>query len=262
MPAARTPIVTTLRAWRRTPLQGAALAAAFALAVTATVTPVAPATADPACGAFTDDAHVVRTPEHLAAIGSGMTGADCDPARTYRLDNDIVVPARDTSVVPLIFQGRFEGGGHSITLDIDRTTVDSADVGLFQALEGALITDLTLEGSVRTAGTGSIAALAAVAFSATVVDVTSTVDVAGREMVGGLVGSSSGATLGLVSVTVGTSSDPVEVRAVREAGGLVGRASSAIEVSGSSDVHVSIIPAAEAAQNDDRLVAMRPSARP
>jgi len=245
MSAARRPSLPRRRARRSSALPTslrpiAALGAAVVLAA-ATVTPVGPAAAiGPTCGEFTGGVHVVQTEGHLAAIGSGNAGEDCDPARTYRLANSITVAARDSALVAPVFTGTLDGNDHTITLDIDRTSEGWSLVGLFASVDGATFTDLTLDGSVRMAHFGSVGALAgSVSGATTITGLTSFVDVAGRSDVGGLVGLVNfDAVLSVSSVQVGTSANPVEVRATRQAGGLVGAAFGGIVV-GLTEVHVS-----------------------
>jgi len=260
MPAARRPstpalLTPTLRGRHAGARPGVALVAAVVLAVAAGVTPTLPAAAAaPACGEFTGGAHVVTTAEHLAAIGSGVAGEDCDPARTYRLDNDISVASRETAVVTSTFTGTLEGNGRTITLAIDRTSDDAIEVGLFASLDGATITDLVLEGSVRTAGSGRVGALAARAGGTTTVTALSSfVVVTGRNDVGGLFGvAEPGSDLSLSVVQVGTPADPVEIGAVRHAGGLIGSAFGALTV-GPGTVNVRVTPASTVGSDNNFL---------
>lgn len=226
-----------------------ALFVAFVLAVVLGAGAAPAAAADPACGAYVGDKHIIQTPEQLAAIGSGTAGDDCDPARTYRLDRSITVAARDSAVVATTFTGTLEGGGHTVTLAIDRTTEDGARVGLFASLDGATITGLRLDGSVRTAGSGAVGALAGAATgTTTVTDSSFTVDVTGRSEVGGIIGRADSGTVSFAQVQVGTGADAVELRGVSSVGGIVGLSFSAVDI-GIATVHVQALPQSRSGLN-------------
>jgi hypothetical protein len=211
--------------------------------VLATIVPVTggvpAAAAEPACGPYVDDVHQITTADQIAAIGLGALNADCGPNRNYRLMNNITVTGASAAVNERVLQGTFDGNGRTITLDVDNTSDNTAAVGLFEYLNGATITDLTLAGSVRTAGSGPAGALAGQAVgTVTITGVKSTVDVSGRADVGGLVGRAE--ALVLDDVEVGTGANAVELRGVRQVGGLVGTADQ-VDV-GIASVNVRILP--------------------
>jgi hypothetical protein len=232
----------------------AVLAAASVLAVpgAAVLTGDAPAAAAAlACGALIDGAHVVTTASELVAIGTGTFGGDCGADRTYRIANDIDVPARGSAVVQGMFVGALHGDDHTVTLAIDRTVDDAMDVGLFEWLHDADVSGLRLEGQVRAVRGGGVGALAGRSTGGTrITGVTSLVDVAGREDVGGLVGAAAGGTVSFSAVQVGTAADAVELQGVARVGGIVGGASSGVSITGPTTVHVRSLP-----RSDEHLAA-------
>lgn len=90
------------------------------------------------------------------------------------------------------FSGKFNGAGHSIKLDIDKST--ETDVGLFDQLSGAVVRNLTLTGTVT--GKNNVGALAGTVSGATISSVYNQANVTGSGngesdpslMTGGLVG--------------------------------------------------------------------------
>lgn len=63
----------------------------------------------------------------------------------WKLDADLTVSAMASENAGYPFKGHFDGGGHTVTLNI---SASSQKVGLFRYVDGATFTNLVLEGSV------------------------------------------------------------------------------------------------------------------
>lgn len=222
------------------------------LAAATTTWEISPAHAA-TCGAETltgsgtvADPYRVSTPAQLAAIGTG----DCDLGKAYRQEADIAVSGSWTPIgtdgAP--FTGVYDADDHVVT---GMTVTGTSFVGMFGAIEGASISDLTLSGTVSAtgpyvgmlAGVATTSAITGVTVTATVsatttghayvggilgrgYDVTvsgatmnGSVEVLGGERVGGLIGFTAGLT------TVRDSTNHAPVDALRTLGGLIGETS-------------------------------------
>lgn len=131
----------------------------------------------------------------LAEIALDLTAAyeltttlDCSA-----FGNDVTYPDQND-----FFQGIFDGGGFTLTIDKDTGGPDHS--GLFRRLSGATVTDLTIEGSVS--GGWNVGALTGSATNAVIRDVVSNATVSGVAYVGGLVGTTdSSSTIEFSSAT-------------------------------------------------------------
>jgi len=134
----------------------------------------------------------------LAAVGKGTYSASA----TYRLVADLDASASDTAhadsgFAPIVFDGTFHGGGHSISeLFINRPTHAA---GLFEQLgANALVDSLRLVGGSIT-GSHEVGALAARNLGGRIQNCSATNPVIGdtaKSRVGGLVGNNSGTIRG------------------------------------------------------------------
>lgn len=105
------------------------------------------------------------------------------------------------------FKGKFLGNNHKISgLSIKRSTEEN--VGFFGYLDGAIIQDLTVEGSV-VSGKNYVGGIAGQSISSTISNVsitlTGTTGLTGQENVGGFVGNVTSSTLSSCSTIVGGS---------------------------------------------------------
>ena len=134
---------------------------------------------------------------------------------TAELTADLDLSGTGFTSIP-IFQGAFHGNGHAITgLSF---TGKGSKVGLFRTLtQGALVEDLTVEGTLTPGGTGSQVGLVAGENYGTVRGCTAKGTVSGQEDVGGLVG------LNGESGTVAGCANEAAISAPRNAGGIAGQ---------------------------------------
>ena len=160
----------------------------------------------------------ISTPEEFLVFAEGCS------LDSFSLNTCFVLTADlDLSGLPLVpiqlFQGSFEGGGHSIRgLEF---TADGSRQGLFRrVLAPGEVKDLFVYGSVRPSGTAQFVGGIAGENSGTIHNCAFTGDVAGKRFVGGIAGKNTG-TLSHCSFS-GT------LTGERDTGGIAGTSTGAI----------------------------------
>ncbi len=160
----------------------------------------------------------ISTPEEFLVFAEGCS------LDSFSLNTCFVLTADlDLSGLPLVpiqlFQGSFEGGGHSIRgLEF---TADGSRQGLFRrVLAPGAVKDLFVYGSVRPSGTAQFVGGIAGENSGTIHNCAFTGDVAGKRFVGGIAGKNTG-TLSHCSFS-GT------LTGERDTGGIAGTSTGAI----------------------------------
>jgi len=138
--------------------------------------------------------------------------------KTVVLTADIDLSGTDFSPIPS-FQGRFEGGGHTISgLSL---TGKGSRVGLFRVIEeGGFVEDLTVEGAAAPTGSASSVGLLCGENAGGIYRCTARGSVTGQKDVGGLVGLNTG--------TLSGCDNRAAVTGIENTGGLVGRNTGAI----------------------------------
>ena len=155
--------------------RGAALLTALALLCTLTL---------PAAAAA--DTVTIANVEDWVDFSRQCTRDTWSQGRTVELTADLDLTGADCSPVP-IFQGTFHGNGHTISgLSFNGK---GSKVGLFRTLtQSAVVTDLTVEGTLLPQGSASQAGLLAGENYGTIRHCTAQGTVSAQEDVGGLVG--------------------------------------------------------------------------
>ena len=208
------------------------------LMVLGIVIPAGPAPADvPACGPAVDGAHQVGTAAQLTAVGSGGGEGPCGLGADYVQTANIALmsPHNPIGTVNDPFTGSYDGGGFTIS-GLNVSSMSGA-VGFFEALDGARISDLTVEGAASTTNQsgrgGGLSAWVQGAGSTSIINVHSDVQVSAR-FAGGLVGVVAGSGSLAVEASSATGSVTADQQTNRSvtAGGLV----AALEGSGTLDL--------------------------
>ena len=121
------------------------------------------------------------------------------------------------------FTGSFDGAGHIVRgLDFSGYTARTARVGLFGAVKDAVISDLTVSGSV-TAGGQDVGGLVGIAYGHTqILNCTNDCTVSGNANVGGIAGRAHGADAGVL--IRGCKNCGAVTSATKNAGGILGGA--------------------------------------
>ncbi len=119
---------------------------------------------------------VIDGPEALAAFSDAVRAGETYAGRTVTLTADVDMTGQSFTAVGVaadddfsrVFQGTFDGGGHTITGLTVTAAVGSDGVGLFSALYGATIENLTLDVTVTAGGVRSAGGLAGRSVNASV----------------------------------------------------------------------------------------------
>lgn len=99
---------------------------------------------DPTLRTAEDGTVLIATPEELSAFGRAVRQGSL--GLNARLEADIEYPSTQKMLsTDQGYHGDFDGQGHTITLDMNR---DGQDAGLFKAISGATIHDLTVQGKI------------------------------------------------------------------------------------------------------------------
>ena len=175
-----------------------------------------PAAAEEAGDAAPEEGRIVRETIHVASVEdfrrlAGNCALDSYSAGlTVVLDNDLELGA-DTVAIP-IFNGIFEGGGHTVS---GLTLTGGSNLGLFRYVQSeGVIRDLNVEGSVQPdEGSDKVGGLVGSSYGS-IENCSFRGVVNGRNYVGGLVGENYGSITGCTA--------DAEVNGKRFTGGIVG----------------------------------------
>lgn len=150
------------------------------------------------------------TKEEISLMGAGtkedpykvFNVADLNKMRTGSYEGNYFlqmgdIDATGTAWLPigtsaLNFKGHYDGGGHSVTIDMQPT----ANVyGFFGQINGATIENLTINGTCATTTYNTIGGLCGLTSgNCTITNCTNNINVSGKDRVGGIVGSTGGET--------------------------------------------------------------------
>ena len=98
------------------------------------------------------DPYIINNEKDWNAFAKLVSGKDMDFAKTYegeyvKLNADITVSQKvGNSDMDIFFSGTFDGDGHTITAEIEDTTMQAT--ALFRNIKGATIKNLTVAGSI------------------------------------------------------------------------------------------------------------------
>ncbi len=139
----------------------------------------------------------IETADDLAGLASLVSGGNDFSGKTISLTADIDMSGYTdfvgigTSTYP--FAGTFDGGGHTVTLALS-TSTSSGALGLFAYVNGAVIQNVVIAGTVKTVsnnnGTGGLVGYVAGTGGVTVENCINQANITGASYVGGLVGRS------------------------------------------------------------------------
>lgn len=159
----------------------------------------------------------LSTAEEFIAFAESCRLDSYSAGLTVRLTADIDLSGEEFSGVP-IFGGSFYGDGHTVTVDI---TCDGSHVGLFRTLTAsALVTDLTVTGTITPQGSRNFVGGIAGENAGTVTGCSFNGTLSGSDRVGGIVGENTG------TVTRCTASG--QIHGIHFIGGIAGRNSGAV----------------------------------
>lgn len=192
-------------------------------AALALVLPLVPLT--PVFAADTDEIHI-QTAEDLIELSRNCSLDTWSDGLSVILDNDLSLSDVDYDPIP-IFNGRFDGGGHTI-YDLSLDAAQSPCGFFLEAGRDALIRDLNITGTVAPTGDDSAVGGIVGRNGGTVMNCGFTGTVAAKSEVGGIVGKNEAS--GLVSGCHSAGS----VMGLNSTGGIVGSNDGAVAACGNS----------------------------
>lgn len=192
-------------------------------AALALVLPLVPLT--PAFAADADEIHI-QTAEDLIELSRNCSLDTWSDGLSVILDNDLSLSDVDYDPIP-IFNGRFDGGGHTI-YDLSLDAAQSPCGFFLETGRDALIRDLNITGTVAPTGDDSAVGGIVGRNGGTVMNCGFTGTVAAKSEVGGIVGKNEAS--GLVSGCHSAGS----VMGLNSTGGIVGSNDGAVAACGNS----------------------------
>ncbi len=93
-----------------------------------------------------DNPYLISTVEDLNSLNE-LTNKSATSGKYFRLTQDITEPFTGIIGTEIVFKGNFDGGGHCITVNIDRPTEEY--VGLFGTVISGSVHDLAVDGYVN-----------------------------------------------------------------------------------------------------------------
>ncbi len=131
-----------------------------------------------------NDPYIISTADDLDELAYVISRGQSCSGVYFKLTDDITYNNTKIGTESCPFSGIFDGGGHTITVNI----ADGSYTGLFASLNGATVKNLKIKGTVS--GTGSVGGVAGYACNKTVIEnCLVSADVSGTDgNIGGIVG--------------------------------------------------------------------------
>jgi hypothetical protein len=185
--------------------------------------------------------YLIETVADMLALDDGVTGGAGFAGKHFRLASDLAMPANWMGVgsfeLLTPFSGSFDGGGHTVTLNVTNGTASyTYGVGIFAYARDAAVRNLNSAGRINYPYAINVGGIIGYGYGVTVQSCTNAADIYASDHAGGIIGSYRG------DVTVTDCDNFGEVNCAYKrggSGGILGNNDTLIDFSGNAAAVVS-----------------------